>query len=346
MAAPLDPVYLIWGEDRPKIARAIQRLTTRIAEEGGYPERLSAGIVGGADVVELAERLSFGGKQLVVVDGVDEWTAAEAAPVVAYLEQPNPETCLALVATKTPPQSLQHAVKRTGSILTFGMGAKASRREQRQWFVDYLVDEVTRQGGSITPRIAASVIDLMGGVTDESRAWLAEALAQEAVKLVSHAGSDPIGAESVAAMTVAHPDAPAYELSDALARRDATSIYRTLANAAALGTSRSSAMALQFASARHFLGVVAAQEAGPSGAAAAVTRQTGIAGYPAQRVLEHASLLPAGVGAGALARLAQLELDTRVSTYVRLAKGRDDGERFTWELAVRDILALGRADSA
>ena len=343
MAPPLDPVYLIWGEDRPKITRALQRLIARVADGGGFaPERVSAAIVSGHDVVELAERLAFGGKQLVIVDAVDEWSAADVAPVVAYLAQPNTETCLALIGSRTPAQSLQHAVQGVGQVLTFGMGAKPSRREQRQWFVDYLVEEVARLGGVISPRVAASAIDRMGGVSDENRPWLAQALAQEAAKLIAHADDAPIDASTLDAMIVAHPDAPAYELSDAIARGDGPEVFRTLANATALGTSRSSGMALQFSVVRHFTGVVAAQEAGPGGASAAITRHAGISGYPAQRVAEHAAQIPVGAGALMLARLASLELDMRVSSYVRLARGRDDGERFTWELAARDILASRR----
>ena len=48
------------------------------------------------------EALSFAGLRLVVVEGADGWKAADAAALVAYLEAPNPGTCLALVAAGQP----------------------------------------------------------------------------------------------------------------------------------------------------------------------------------------------------------------------------------------------------
>ena len=40
---PLKPAYVIWGEDRATVERALARLVARVAREGGLPpERLRA----------------------------------------------------------------------------------------------------------------------------------------------------------------------------------------------------------------------------------------------------------------------------------------------------------------
>jgi hypothetical protein len=43
-----------------------------------------------------------------------------------------------------------------------------------------------------------------------------------------------------------------------------------------------------------------------------------------------------------VARLAELELDLRVSALSELGRSRDDGERLVLETAARDLLGLAR----
>ena len=87
---PLKPAYAIWGEDRATIDRAVSRLIARVERDGGMPpERVKAEETPAGDVVAACEALSFGGLRLVLVEGADAWKAADAAPVVRYLEAPN-----------------------------------------------------------------------------------------------------------------------------------------------------------------------------------------------------------------------------------------------------------------
>ena len=52
--------------------------------------------------------------------------------------------------------------------------------------------------------------------------------------------------------------------------------------------------------------------------------------------------MPPGAARRAVARLAELELDLRVSALRELGRSRDDGERLVLETAARDLLALAR----
>ena len=66
----LKPVYLITGNDRPKVATALARLRRHFAPES--VERVSALQASGADAVALCNSGSlFGDGRLVIVDDVD-----------------------------------------------------------------------------------------------------------------------------------------------------------------------------------------------------------------------------------------------------------------------------------
>ena len=52
---PLKPAYVIWGEDRATVERALSRLVARVAREGGLPpERMRAEETPAEDVVAAA----------------------------------------------------------------------------------------------------------------------------------------------------------------------------------------------------------------------------------------------------------------------------------------------------
>src|SRR5918911_5186106 len=109
--ADLKPVYLLTGGDRPKIARALERLRSRFdanaVELHTAPETPAHEVVAACNAVGL-----FGGAdgdRLVVVEDVDGrpnndgrlvggWKAAEIKEIAAYVAAPAPGTVLALVA--------------------------------------------------------------------------------------------------------------------------------------------------------------------------------------------------------------------------------------------------------
>ena len=95
------PVYLISGSDRPKIRIAVERLRNRF-EDGRRRAFSRAG--------EHRRRMrwppatrsacSAASGRLVIVEGVEDWKAADAKTVAEYLKSPAPETVLALVAAE------------------------------------------------------------------------------------------------------------------------------------------------------------------------------------------------------------------------------------------------------
>lgn len=344
-AESLRPVYGISGEDRPKVERALARLVTRIAAEGGgEAERLDAAEVPVEDVVATCQALAFGGTRAVVVEGADALKAADGDVLAGYLEDPNPQTVLVLVSLGALPQRLQNAVKATGQLLHWGPPAKARPRERRAWLEEHVTQEVARHGGTLARGMARRITDRTVVDAGDAAALSAAALALslEAEKLVAYAGGEAIERDAVDAMVPAHPGARVYELSDALTAGDGARSFAVLHDLSH-GGDRVAPQVVQGGMMRHFQAIAAVQELPPGASADEVTEATGLRGFPAQKAAEQARVLPAGFGRGAFVRMARLELDLRVGTEARLGTTPDDGLRFALERAVSDVLRLRAA---
>lgn len=344
---PLAPAYVIWGEDRATVQRAIERLVSRVTSEGGMPpERFRAGETPPEEVVAACEALSFTGLRLVVVEEADVWRAADAAPLADYLAAPNEGTCLALVAGAAVTPALARAVEATGRVLHYGPDPKAKASERGKWLVELFRKEVTRVGGSVTPSVARRVVDRVTVDRPEARRGGVTALelAQEAQKLVFYAGGEPITAEMVDALVPPHPDARVYELADAVVAADARRAYGLLQDLAT-GDAPAPPIVVQVQLANHFRRVAEAQALGPAATPDAIAAATGVSGYPARKLVEQSRVLPRGAGAEAVVRLAALELELRVSALKDLGRSPDDGARLALESAMRDLIAIARGEA-
>ena len=90
-ATDLAPAYLIVGSDRPKVARALERLRARVGEQA--VETLTARETAGAEAVAALNSLGlFGGTRLVLVEEGERWKAADVKAVASYLDAPAPDT--------------------------------------------------------------------------------------------------------------------------------------------------------------------------------------------------------------------------------------------------------------
>lgn len=339
----LKPVYAIWGEDREKIDRALARLVSRVAAEGGMPaERLRAEETPAEEIVAACEALAFGGQRLVIVDGVDAWKAADAAPLVAYVASPNEMTCLAMVSGGAPTPKLLAAVQAAGGELRFGPDPKASRKERVAWLVQHFRAEVERAGGSASPAVARAVVDrvLVEG-QGRGAALTAMELSREAGKLAAYADGEAIGMEMVNALVPPQPDAKIYELADAIVVGDAAATYDVLQDLAT-GDDPKAPILIQTQLANRLRSLAAAQALGPAPSADAVGEATGIKGYPARILAEQVGRMPSGAARQAVARAATLEIDLRMSAQRDLGRSPGDGERLVLETAARGLLALMR----
>lgn len=335
---PLKPVYALQGEDWPKVDRTLERMVQRVVAEGGSePERFSAADTPVADILAACQMLSFGGVQGVIVTGADAWRAADADEVVAYLEDPNPSTVLAIVSTASLPQRLQQAVERAGSVLRWGPES-AKPADRRRWLEAHFAGEVARLGGHVSPALARFVVErACGEATDAQKTALgALMLTHEAEKLVAYAGGAQIDRDTVLAMTPEHPEARVYHLADALVAGDAAQAYTVLGDLVS-GDDRSEPVVIVIGLSRHYRALARAQALGPGATADQVSAATGMKGYPARKVADQARALPSGAAARAVARIARLELDLRVSAQRELG-----GPELVLETAARDLVGIAR----
>ncbi len=334
---PLKPVYWIHGEDRAKVDLAVHRLVARVEAEGGMPaERFEASEVPATEVRAACEALSFGGTRLVLVRRADDWKAADVETLIEYLDDPVPTTCLALVAVGAPTPRMQKAVEAAGTLLAYGPppDKRGNEKARAKWFREFIQGEVKKRGSSISAALADDVVRRAGRAGSD-----AGHLANEAAKLAVAAGDGPVEREHVEALVVVDPEARAYLLGDLIVSGDSRAAQDLLADLAG-GSDTTDPIVIQRTLARHFRGIAVAQA--PGATQDDVERITGLKGYPAQKALEHARQVTPGAGEWCVARLADLELDLRVSALTDLGASRGDGERMVLELGVRDLIGACR----
>ncbi|HWP34936.1 MAG TPA: hypothetical protein VNM66_04995, partial [Thermodesulfobacteriota bacterium] len=213
---PDKPVYLLTGNDRPKIATALARLKRHFAP--GAVETVSALDASGQDVVALCNAGSlFGEGRLVVVEHVDGggdgdgrrrggWKAADADAVAAYLRAPAPGTVLALVGEDVKPGSaLRKACAKAGQVLEWTVD---TRKDLPGW----IAGQFRQRGVRAEPDACAALLHLVGEDV--------LALASEIDKIATWADGEPVGAAEVEALAAPVADTPVFALTDACASRD------------------------------------------------------------------------------------------------------------------------------
>lgn len=166
-ADELSPAYLIAGTDAAKIDAALARLRARAESEGG-PGALQvfdAQPQGGPDAEALVAAVPAmtltPGRRFLLADGVERWTAKQAAPVAEALADLPPDLTLVLSAREEPPKvrapkALADAVRKAGGeVLEF---AAPKARQLPAW----LVAEAGRRGFSLDADAARLLVERMG----------------------------------------------------------------------------------------------------------------------------------------------------------------------------------------
>lgn len=197
---------LLAGDDR---SLALEELTIpgRTAsegEEGGTDARVAAVDA----VLNAALTLPFmTERRVVVVHEVGNLTKDEAAPLVAYLEDPTPTTELVLVAGGgTLVKGLDEAVKRTGTVL-----APASEK-----VVDVLASELDATGLAMRPDAAATIVAHVGG--ERGDAGLVPSIV--ATLAAAFGPGAELGVDDVAPYLGTEGRVPTWDLTNALEQGD------------------------------------------------------------------------------------------------------------------------------
>ena len=207
--AELAAAYLIIGTDRPKIARAVRRLRSRVGEDA--TEIRSAQETSGEDVVAACNALGLFAveRRLVIVEDVESWKAADLKALGEYLARPAPTTVLTLVGSEVKKDSaLAKAVAKSGEVLLYDLPKRGRKADLPRW----VEAQLRERGVLVEPDAARAIVELVGDSPDE--------LATEIDKLATWADGQRIGEREVAELVPARAEVPPFDLTDAWGRRD------------------------------------------------------------------------------------------------------------------------------
>jgi DNA polymerase-3 subunit delta len=332
-AAPLDPVYLIGGTDRPKVELAIRRLRARVRAGDGSVEELGARRHDddgeGVDGEEAAGHCNalglFGGTRLLVVSGAEIWgddkkAVADLDALAAYLPAPAPDAVLALLtAGEVPKGRLRTLVETAGTVLAFDL---PGREGQREW----LRKQASRAGAELDNGALTRLLELAG---DDS-----QALASEVEKLGLWSRGETITAERVDELCVLTADTPPWDLTDALGDRRPGDALRVLGRL--LDGPDGDVPRWLPSIARHVRQLAVAQRIGEQGGGPKdIARELGLRSeFVARKLSRQAGRWSPEHLSSALVRIAMVERETRGEGVLR--------DRFALERALTEAVGPGR----
>lgn len=211
MPDELKPVYLLCGNDRPKIVRALERLRSRFAADA--IEFFLATEASGSDLAAACNALGLfaDAGRLLVVEQAQEWKAADAKSLATYLDSPAPATVVALVAGELKPDSpLAKACAKGGDVLAYDV----AKRELPRWVTEHF----ERLGVKVSREVAQALVEVVGENLDE--------LASEIQKLATWAGEEPLTQQDVHALVAARAETSSFALTDSWGKRDVAGVLR------------------------------------------------------------------------------------------------------------------------
>lgn len=161
-AAEPRPAYLVRGDDPSLVAHAVSALVTNVLD-GRQPDSAVEEHGGGGQDIDLDKVVDalttppfLVDRRVVVVRDAGRLVAADAARLIACLDQPVPGVVLVVVAGGgTVPAALDKALARVGVVVDAGAG---SGRARAQW----LTDQLRRAPARLDARAAATLGEHLG----------------------------------------------------------------------------------------------------------------------------------------------------------------------------------------
>ncbi len=308
MSDALEPVYLICGNDRPKVLRALARLRDRFAgaeatfDAGCDPET----VIGAAQQMGL-----FSGGRLVVAHGVEAWRKDQLPPLDRYLAAPAPDTVVALVGA---------GVRRDGALAKLLQGPCQLRYDLPTGaeLLSHLRSEARRLGADIEPDALRLLIELVG----EN----APALTNELDKLATHAAGEAIDSHLVEQLAFRGTGGVPFALTNAVSARDRRAAFRALQRSFDAGD-KPHALLPQAANQVALL-LAARRQRDAGGSPSELARAIAVHEFRAKKAMEAAGRWSERDAALAICRLAEAD---------HAMKG---GRRIGPELALERALAL------
>ena len=214
--ASLKPVYLVCGDDDPKIDAWRARVRKRAEDENG-PGALEA-FDGKTDKPEIVAAalmtLTFAtGDRYLLVDGVEAWKAGELDPLEAALEGMTEGTVLVLVARGKPLARLIKATEKAG-------GEHREYAAPKPWQMPkWAMERAAEEGLNLDSEAAKALVSVVG--TRQQR------IAREVERLATLAyPKTQLSADQVQRLASGEATQQVYDLADALVAGDRTASMR------------------------------------------------------------------------------------------------------------------------
>ena len=219
-SSEIGPAYLIAGTDQGKLDATLTRLRLRAEKEGGVgslesfsaPAGSSAGPDGEALAAAVPAMSLTATRRYLVADGVERWSAKQAAAVIGALAALPPDVTIVLVARERSPRekapkALFDAVEAAGGeVLRF---EAPKLRDLPRW----LTGEARRRGFELEDEAARLLCERLGDGTTR--------LATELDRLSVWAGEGgSVTAEDLESMIADTSEEVVWALSDAIVDRN------------------------------------------------------------------------------------------------------------------------------
>ena len=163
-AGQWKPVHLFHGPDRPRLEKFLKKAAKLVKEgfEDFNLQHLQAEDTPPGELLEQARTMPFiQGPRVIILKGLDAYSAEEQSLILDYLEDPNLDACLILVADK-PNFNLKFYRKLRKMNLETAFEAPKGR-ELAAW----IVDAAKNRGMEINQRAAQTLIDQLGADLSE-----------------------------------------------------------------------------------------------------------------------------------------------------------------------------------
>jgi len=329
----LDPAYLIVGTDRPKVRRAVGRLRARVIAESGSDLGITvfdAELHSADEVVEAASTPAFTlGTRLLLVLNADKWKAKDRKALAAYLDDPMPDTCLAVEGQKFAADDvLRKTIHKRGGILSYDLPKKF---EMAGW----VRERARAHGLPLRTPVAKHLLELCG--EDPKHA---ERLEREIEKLALYCRGADATEEDVDAVCTPDDEARIFDLMDAVGHRDRTRSFALLEVIFADGDPRDDANGVLFSLKRHVALLESASQLGQTDQSSAA-KQLGVHPFTARKLLEqrkHYDRRRIGKAQRALA-VAETGMRGRAPATLETAGGVNHSDRLVLELALARLLS-------
>jgi DNA polymerase-3 subunit delta len=293
----LEPVYLIVGDDAPKVGHALRRLRARF--DAGSIEQLFAAEVGAADAVAATEALGLfgGGERLVVVDGVERWKKPDVEAIARYAADPTPGAVLALTGDPAKlPAGLDKACGGADRVLRYDVPKRRRGHRDIADFASWIGQRLGAAGVTTERGVAERLIELAGED--------AYALETEVAKIASWAGEETVRVSDVERLVAPSVEASIFAVGDAWGSRDTGAALA--ACEAQLAHDEVFLVTLRLAD--HAVKVRAVQEFLDQGLAVkAIAERLGVKEYPARKQAGHSANFTRDELGNSIVRLATVD---------------------------------------